>query len=394
VTIPRLALGLAALAFAASACSATVSGTAAPSPSQIPEAASSADDWETVLADAAGTTVRWWLYGGDDRVNRYIDEHVVPVAADLGVDLQRVPIADTADAVQRVVAEVQAGEDNGAVDLIWINGENFALGKGAGLWLQDWATTLPNAALVDPATVATDFGVTVEGQESPWSRALFVYAHDTERVPDPPRTLDDLLTFAEANPGRVTYPAPPDFTGSAFVRQVVAALGEDDGFDYLRRLQPFLWQEGRTHPASEAELNRLFGDGQVDVAMSYDPGFVETSVRQGLFPESARPFVLEHGTLHNVSFVTIPNNAGNRAGAMVVANLLLDPTLQGLKADPEVLGVPTVLDLDALGPADRARFERVTASPWLLAEYGDLVAELPVEHVETLEQRWREEVLP
>jgi putative spermidine/putrescine transport system substrate-binding protein len=352
------------------------------------------EDWEAVVEEAQGQTVRWWLWGGDERINRYVDDHVVPAAAAAGVRLERVPVGDTADAVQRVVAEVQAGETAGSVDLVWINGENFALGRKAGLWLEDWAGALPNARHVDPATVATDFGVPVDGQESPWSRALFVFAHDQARLPDPPRTFDELLDHARANPGRITYPAPPDFTGSAFVRQVVQALGEEAGFAYLQELQPLLWQEGRTHPRDEAELNRLFGDGQVDLAMSYDPSFVETAVRQGTFPETARPFVLDHGTLNNVSYVTIPANAANRDGALVVADLLLDPELQARKAAPEVLGVPTVLDLERLDAADRGRFPDATDSPYLLTDPGELVAELPAARVEELEQRWRAEVLP
>lgn len=351
-------------------------------------------DFAAVQAQADGQVVQWWLYGGDDRINAYVDDHVVPAAAEQGVTLERVPIADTADAVQRAVSEARAGTTDGAVDLVWINGENFAAGKEAGLWLQDWAEDLPHADLVDPATVATDFGVPVDGQESPWSRALLVYAHDSARVPDPPTTLDDLLAFARANPGRITYPAPPDFTGSAFVRQVVDVLGEDEGIDWLAELEPLLWREGRTHPASEAELNQLFADGEVDLAMSYDPGFVQAEVARGAFPDTTRPFVFDHGTLNNVSYVTIPATAANRAGALVVANLLLDPELQATKADPDVLGVPTVLDLDRLDPDQRTAFDDATGSQFLVDDYGDLLEELPVDRVEALEARWRAEVLP
>ncbi|MDP9022604.1 MAG: ABC transporter substrate-binding protein, partial [Actinomycetota bacterium] len=192
---------------------------AAPTPT-----ATTGRDWERTLKEAEGQTVRWWLFGGDERVNRYIDEHVVPAAQELRVTLQRVPVDDTADAVQRVVAEKRAGRDEGgSVDLIWINGENFAQGKEAGLWLEDWARDLPNARYVDwdDPIIAEDFGVPVDGQESPWSRAAFVYAYDEERTPDPPRSFEDLLAYAQENPGRITYPAPPDFTGSAFVRHAV-----------------------------------------------------------------------------------------------------------------------------------------------------------------------------
>lgn len=387
---PALAAPLAAVAVVATAC--TTGGTA---PTRADDLDVDLTDREALVAAADGQTVQWWLFGGDDRINAYVDEHVVPAAADLGVTLERVPVTDTADAVGRVRDELAAGTSDGAVDLVWINGENFATGKAEGLWLEDWATRLPNADLVDPATVDEDFGVAVEGQESPWSRALFVLAHDTTRTPRAPTDLDALLAYARDNPGSVTYPAPPDFTGSAFVRQVVATLGEDEGFAYLRELAPLLWRKGTTHPADEAELNELFGNGEVDLAMSYDPAFVATAVASGLFPTTARPFVLEAGTLHNTSYVAVPRTAGSIEGALLVADLLLEPRLQATKADPAVLGLPTVLDLARLDPDQRALFtdDGAGESPYVLATHGRLVDELPADEVGRLEQRWLDEVL-
>ncbi|MBW3608501.1 MAG: extracellular solute-binding protein, partial [Actinobacteria bacterium] len=180
--------------------------------------------------------------------------------------------------MQRVIAEQRAGRDDGAVDLVWVNGVNFALGKQADAWLTGWAQDLPRADLLDPEdqTLTTDFGVPVDGQELPWSRAAFVFAFNPERIAEPPRTFEQLLGFARQNPGRFTYPAPPDFTGSAFVRQAVASLGEDRALAVLEELKPQQWRKGEAFPRSEAELNQLFGDGQVDIAMSYDPAFVAT----------------------------------------------------------------------------------------------------------------------
>ncbi|MFP5307962.1 MAG: ABC transporter substrate-binding protein [Actinomycetes bacterium] len=386
-TARRLAGLLTSLALAATACAGGASD---------PEAGGGdldLSDWASVEEAAQGQTVRWWLFGGDDRINAYLDEHVVPAAAELGVTLERVPITDTADAVQRVLSEARAEADESSVDMIWINGENFAAGKEAGLWAEGWATRLPNHALVDADAVDTDFGVPVEGMESAWSRALFVYAHDTARTPEPPRSFTELLEYARAKPGRVTYPAPPDFTGSAFVRQAVAELGEDEAFALLAELTPLLWREGQAFPENEAELNQLFADGQVDLAMSYDPAFVQTAVAQGSFPETARPFTFTAGTLQNTSYVTIPARSASFAGALVVANLLLDPTLQAIKADPDVLGVPTVLDLDRLEDDARTAFTDAVDSPHLLTDFGPLLDELAVDRVEALEQRWQREVL-
>jgi putative spermidine/putrescine transport system substrate-binding protein len=359
-------------------------------------AAGRVGSWQQVLDQARGQTVNWWMYGGDERVNAYVQRDVVPAARRLGVKVRVVPVADTADAVGQVVAERRAGKTSGgSVDLIWINGENFASGRRAGLWLKSWAGRLPNARYLDAhdPSIARDFQVAVDGQESPWSRAAFVYATDSARVADPPADLDRLLAWARAHPGGFTYPAPPDFTGSAFVRQVVQAKGEDAAFRYLAALRPLMYRHGAVLPRSEAELDRLFADGKVDFAMSYDASFVLTAVRKGQFPATARPFVLGDGTLTNVSFVAIPADAAHPAAAMVLANVLLSPRLQAVKADPAVLGIPTVLDGARLPAAERRRFSAAGTSPYLLRGLGRPVQELPASRVGAIEARWRREVL-
>jgi putative spermidine/putrescine transport system substrate-binding protein len=353
--------------------------------------------WDAVQASARGQTVRWWLYGGDQRINAYIDRYVAAAAARLGVTLRRVPVADTADAVQWVLADRRAGRTSGgAVDLIWINGENFAAGKQAGLWLHDWVARLPNSRNVDlgdPA-IARDLGVPIDGQEAPWSRAAFVFAADQTRVPRPPASFPELLAYAKAHPGRITYPAPPDFTGSAFVRQAVQRLGSRQaGLSFLKALKPYQWRGGQTFPKSEAELNELFANGQVDLAMSYDPSFVAGAVAKGQFPPTSRPFLLGGGALVNTSYVTIPANAAHLQGAMVVANLLLDPRLQAIKAEPDVVGVPTVLDQARLPQGERRLLASATDSPYLLPGFGRPLPELPADQVAPIEQQWLREIL-
>lgn len=386
----RLAALALLLALVAAACGGDDSGESAaarPSP---------ATAWDDIEAAAQGQTVRFWMWGGDDRVNTYID-NVVRTAAKLrGIDVERVPIDDTADAVQRVVAEVRAGEDRGAVDLIWINGENFAAGKDADLWLQDWVSMLPNAQLVDleDPSIALDFQVPTDGQEAPWSRAAFIFAFDAERVENAPLTFEELLGWAREHPGRFTYPAPPDFTGSAFVRSVIQRLGSREAaWEFLRELRPFQHRGGDVFPENEAELNELFANGEVDFAMSYDPGFVQGAVSRGQFPESARPHLIGGGALVNTSYVTIPRNATNVAAAQVLADVLLDPGLQAAKADPDTLGLPTVLELSRLPDAERATFAAIAQSVYLLEDFGELFPELAASEVGPIEEAWITEVL-
>jgi putative spermidine/putrescine transport system substrate-binding protein len=176
---------------------------------------------------------------------------------------------------------------------------------------------------------------------------------------------------------------------------VIQRLGSRQaGFAFLKALKPYQWRGAQVFPASEAELDELFGNGQVDIAMSYDPSFVADAVAKGQFPPSTRPFLLGGGALVNTSYVTVPANAAHPEGAMVVANLLLDPRLQAIKADPTVVGVPTVLDPGRLPQAQRRLLAAATDSPYLLPGFGRPLAELPADQVAPIERQWLKEILP
>jgi putative spermidine/putrescine transport system substrate-binding protein len=394
-----------ALALALAACAAPAS-----EPTAAPER-----DWDDVLADADGQTVRLWMYGGDDKGNAYVDDVLAPAAAELGVTLERVPIADTGEAVNRVLSERQAGVDDGEVDLVWINGDNFATGQQAGAWLCDWTSMLPNTEYVDPddPLLETDFGLDVGGCEAPWHKAQFALVYDSARVTDPPSTVDGLLDWVEENPGRFTYPAPPDFTGSVFVRQVLYAVSggveevplefsqdayDELGpalFDRLEELEPSLWREGQTYPQELGELDRLYADGQVDFTMTYGPATLPDLVADGTFPETTRVLLVEDGTIGNASFLAIPSTSGSRAGAMVVADLALSPEQQLAKARPEIWGQYTVLDADRLPEDVQAEFADLPQSE-VVPPYDELSEdadpEVDAAWVSAVDEGWRRSV--
>jgi putative spermidine/putrescine transport system substrate-binding protein len=401
----RFALATGALALALSGCAA---------PAAEPTAAD-VRDWDDVLAEADGQTVRLWMYGGDEQGNAYVDDVLAPAAAELGVTLERVPIADTDDAVNRVLSERQAGVRDGEVDLVWANGENFATGQQAGAWLCDWTPMLPSMRFTDAddPLLTTDFGTPVDGCEAPWHKAQFALVHDSARVPDPPTTTDELLEWIGDNPGRFTYPAPPDFTGSVFVRQVLSAVSggaENVPLEYsdaayeelspalfatLQELEPALWRGGASYPQTLQELDQLYADGQVDFTMTYGAATLPTLVAEGTFPETTRVLLLDEGTIGNASFLALPATSGSRAGAMVVADLALSPEQQLAKARPDTWGQYTVLDLDTLPEDVRSGFEALPESP-VVPPYDVLSAgadpELGPQWVTALDEGWRRQV--
>ena len=342
--------------------------------------AAEAIDWNDTVAKARGQEVFWNAWGGDQRINAYIAWVGERVAAQYGVTLRHVKLSDTAEAVRKVLAEKSAGrDDGGSVDLIWINGENFKAMKDQGLLFGPFAESLPNFAAVDvenKPTTRVDFTVPTDGLEAPWGMARLNFIYDSARLTQVPRTMADLLDHAIANPGRVAYPAPPDFIGTTFLKQVVYELAKDPGalqkpagdnfaevtapmWRYLDALTPHLWRGGRLYPKNGPALIRLLDDGEVDFAISFYPSEASSAIANGLLANTARTFVLDGGTIGNTHFTAIPYNARAREGAMVVANFLMSAEAQAHKQNPQIWGDDTVLALGKLNAAGRKLFDEL-----------------------------------
>ncbi|MDA5095348.1 ABC transporter substrate-binding protein [Aliiroseovarius sp. KMU-50] len=335
-------------------------------------------DWGAVLEEARGQTVYWNAWGGSPTTNAFIAWAGERVKADYGVTVEHVKLTDTADAVTRVLSEKEAGQDaDGAIDLIWINGANFAAMKQSGLLFGPFAEDLPGWANVDVEgkTVQTDFTVPVEGYESPWAMAQVVFMYDTADIEAPLPSAQKILEWAKSHPGRFTYPQPPDFLGTTFLKQMLVDLLDDPSvlvdpvaddsypavtaplWAYLDELTPVLWREGRAYPPTGTRQIQLINDGELDMAISFSPGAASTAIANYELPDTVRTFVLEKGTIGNASFVAIPYNSGSKEGAMVLANFLLSPEAQANAQDPNVLGYGTVLNVAGLSDEDRARFD-------------------------------------
>lgn len=347
-------------------------------------AATDVNDWNSVVAEAKGQTVYFNAWGGSENVNAYIRWAGDEMKARYGVSVVHVKLDDTAKAIATVLAEKSVGKnEGGSVDLIWINGENFAAMKREGLlYSPGWAMRLPNWRYVDhenKPTVLKDFTIPTDGLESPWGGAKLVFFYDSARTEasELPQSAADLLKWAEANPGRFSYPQPPDFTGSSFLKQVLTELIDDKAklqrpvddatfetdvaplFAYLDKLTPLLWRKGKAYPQNYPDMKQKLADGELDIIFAFNPAEASAAIANGELPDTVRSFVFSAGTLGNTHFVAIPYNATAKAGALLLADFLLSPEAQRRKQDPEVWGDPTVLSLAKLPAADRAAFERL-----------------------------------
>ena len=370
-------------------------------------------DWDAIVEMAKGGQVNWFLWGGADNINQYVSDYVGGILKDqYGITLNRVGLTDTAEAVNIVLGEKEAGvTDKGSVDMIWINGENFRTMKQGGLAWCGYTETLPNNALVNwnnPA-IANDFGMPVDGCEVPWSRAQFAFAHDSATLPNPPKSIPELIDWIKANPSQFTYPAPPDFTGAVFVRHVFyyAAggvdnlLGEFDQAKYdaaaaktwaiLNEIEPFLWREGATYPTSITQLNELFANKEVALVFNYEPAQFGLAVQAGTYPETVMSYGLTDGTVGNTNYTIIPFNSPNKAAALVLQNVLLSGEVQLEKALPDVWGASPGIEVDRTSAEVQAAFAAIPRHPSVVGAdelAKNALPELQASWISAIEQGW------
>ena len=375
-------------------CAVLFAALAAPVRAQSPDR-----DWSDVLARARGQTVHWNAWAGDEKTNAFIAWVGAEVERRHGVKVVHVKLKDTAEAVQRVVAEKAAGRDGGgSVDLVWINGPNFLAMKEQKLLYGPYAERLPNWRYVDTVRKRSnliDFTIPHEGYESPWRMAQIVFVHDSKRVRDTPKSVVELAAWARAHPGRFTHPSVRNFLGATFLKQALAELAPDPSvlqrpatdaafaattaplWAWYDGLKPALWRGGTQFPENGPAQRQLMNDGEIDILISFNPSEAAVSASAGLLPDSVRTFVFAKGTIGNTSFVAIPYNASAKEGAMVVADFLLEPATQARAQDHRQMGNFTVLDPAKLAPEDRRRFDELPRHPALpsLAELGTTLLE-------------------
>ncbi len=405
------------LALALAAC--TSEGARPPA-----SAAFALDDWNSVLEAAKGQTVNWYMWGGSESINAFVDDFYGKALQErYGITLNRVPVADAVDVVNQVLSEKEAGKDPGTVDLIWINGENFYTLKQAGMLYTDWAQRLPNRALVnwDNPALNRDFGEPVDNMESPWSSAQFQFIYDSARTSaeELPRSYAELKTWACAHPGRFTYiaPGPGAFQGTRFVKgalfEISGGASRWGAFDqalwdkwspklwgYLNELKPCLWRQGETYPKDVNELHSLFANGEVDFSITQAIVGAGTLIEQGLVPETARAFVFDDYMIGDFNYVAIPANAPHKAAALVLANLILEPEMQAAQVLPEN-GFGLGFGIDVTRVSDPAQKQILEAA---LQKLGDaatpaedlaksLVGDAAAPYQALVEEGWRDNVL-
>ena len=375
----------------------------------------SAASWDQIEEAARGTTVAFYGWGGDEDRNNwlanvgapYMKEHYDITLEVVGMNIDEI--------LAKLAGEKEAGSAAGSIDMIWINGENFYSAKENGLLYGAFLDKLPNTGTYidteDPETL-NDFCMPIEGYEAPYGRAQMVLYNDSAVTPEAPANAQELLAYCQKYPGKVTYPALPDFTGSAFVRNIIYELCGWEQFqtmeadydtvkeaiapalDYLRSLNPYLWNQGRTFPDSSTTVDAMFADGELVLGMSYSPYGVAVGIENGVYTPTTRTFLFENGTIGNTNYMSIAFNSPNPAGAMVVINAMISAQLQ--LSQYEHLRTLPVVSPAKLSGEEQAAFDAVDMGQGVLSQEELLthrLPEMPAKLVPVIEEIWLSEVV-
>lgn len=315
--------------------------------------------WQQTLKTAQGKSVYFYAWGGSKAVNDYLRWATREIAQQYRIRLIHVKVTDPAEPVTRLKAE---NGRTSAIDLIWVNGENFAYLKQQNFLLGDLWTVIPNAAFlaVDKLPISVDFGEPMDGFEVPWGIGQFNLIAEKAVYPQPQLSATFLLDVAKNHPQTVTYPRPPEFHGTTFLKQLLIELTEADPrlyqlaseqaknqllpvlWQYLDKLHPYLWQQGQAFPSSAAEQLLLYQQKNLSMTVSFNPNqwLKEKSTQQ--ISESSERRYFTHGAITNSHNLAIPKSAPSPDAAKVVINFMLSEKAQyekftGVWGDPSVI---------------------------------------------------------
>lgn len=363
--------------------------------------------WKNIERKGTDQAVYFHAWGGDAQINAYIQWVAQQVKEKYQINLQHVKLSDTSEAVSRVLAEKSANNNSqGNVDLVWINGANFSTMAQHSLLLKGWADQLPNFRLTDPLNnpaVTLDFGVPTQGMESPWGQASLTFYYDRIATLKPPQDLNELLTWTKKNPGRFSYPKPPDFLGLSFLKYALVVLHQENVntledqkstilngeshpdplyaptksaniaevlqplWTFLDNLHPNLWRKGKHFMQTGVEMRRLVDDTELSLAFTFSGPEIPAAVKRYDLPQSIRSYAMADGSLSNTHFVGIPYNASHAESAQLVANFLLSPQAQAYKQQAKVWGDKTVLIASTLTAEQQSLFKTQKSHPSALS---------------------------
>ena len=288
----------------------------------------------------------------------------------------------------------EASSASGTIDALLVGGVELKSLLDAKALYGPLVGVIPNSDKLDPNLSKVQEGYATEGRLVPVYRNQTGLVYDPEKVPNPPQTWAEFITWLDANPGKFAFNDPSKGgSGQAFVQAAIAnILGDEAKYQGDTEVKPekiadwgkvwdwFNANESKfTITSSNNDSLDRVNQGEVLMAPAWDDD-TAVSLSKGTLFKRAKLYVPEFGMPGGGDSLGIPANAPHKAAAMLFIAYLIEGDVQ--KQLNSIIGSylarVDVSGDNALIP-DEQRLK--SGRPWLPGAYKKLFIEQFVSEV-------------
>lgn len=298
----------------------------------------------------------------------------------------------------QLVAAYKAGQTDTEFDVVDLGDDDLTkiLSLTDESVLEDLdMSKIPNAEGVTAEPVAA------KGKIQPYRGTTVILAYNSETVPEDevPTTMDELVEWIKAHPGRFAYNTPgTGGAGDSFVRTSIYNFIDDDsalmssdpkwmeqwdeGFAFLKELHPYMYKSGSSvvYPNKNQGTLDLLTQGEIDMCPNW-ADMVLSQRKAGTVPEKIKITTIEPSFTGSVQGITVPSYSGNKEGGFAFIDYLLSPEAQTILVQ-DMAAIPLVTEgVDLTGAEELMSMD---VSNFRTQALGDLVT--------VLNARWDEEI--
>ena len=295
-----------------------------------------------------------------------------------------------------LAAASKAGQTNTDYDIVDLSGDDLSklvslIGQEQFVKLD--SSKIPNAASVEAkSSIATDYC-------QPYRGTTVILAYDSAKVPTPPATMDELVAWMKANPGRFAYNTPgTGGAGDSFARSSVYNflpeeaftsddekwIGEwDEGFNFLKEIHPYIYSSGGSvvYPNKNQGTLDLLNQGEIDMCPNW-ADMVLSQRASGEIKESIKITQIDPALTGSLQSLVIPTFGSNTDGAYAFMNYMLSPAAQELMVK-QMAAIP-LIDASSMDMTGYEDLQGLDVSNFRLQSIGGLST--------SFNERWDSEI--
>ncbi len=290
----------------------------------------------------------------------------------------------------QLVAAYKAGQTDTEFDVVDLGDDDLTkiLSLTDESVLEDLdMSKIPNAEGVTAEPVAA------KGKIQPYRGTTVILAYNSETVPEDevPTTMDELVEWIKAHPGRFAYNTPgTGGAGDSFVRTSIYNFIDDDsalmssdpkwmeqwdeGFAFLKELHPYMYKSGSSvvYPNKNQGTLDLLTQGEIDMCPNW-ADMVLSQRKAGTVPEKIKITTIEPSFTGSVQGIAVPSYSGNKEGGFAFIDYLLSPEAQTILVQ-DMAAIPLVTEgVDLTGAEELMSMD---VSNFRTQALGDLVTDL------------------